>query len=105
MKNKDTQNVKLKSGKEVEVHKNFYLNGIVQAIETSEGIYSCPAHKAVTIGTIKMLFSNFQLRKYMDDLDVTKEDFKNWFEEPTAAVGADRFVYDKLFGDEYEDEK
>ena len=103
MKNKDIKTVKLKNGREVEVHKDFYLNGIVQAIETSEGIYSCPAHKAVAVGTIMMLFFNFKLSEYMDDMDVKKEDFKKWFEKPTEAVGADKFIYDKLFGDEDEE--
>ena len=101
-KSKDTQNMKLKSYKEVEAHKDFFLHSLIEAVESSEEIYSCDAHKVVVIGTLKMLFFKFQLTEYMSKIEITEADYSRWFEKLAIENNVDNFLFYKMFGDEDE---
>jgi len=97
---KNKEKIKLQNGKEVEVHTDFYLEQIVEAIETSEGIYAGIAHKMVAASTLTMLFDMFALSDFIENKEITKEDYKQWFEKPAKAIGADKFIYFKIFGED-----
>ena len=99
-KSKNKEKIKLQSGKEIEVHTDFYLEQIVQAIETSEGIYAGIAHKTVAASTLTMLFDMFALSDFIEEKEITKEDYKRWFEQPAKDIGADKFIYFKIFGED-----
>jgi hypothetical protein len=99
-KNKDMETTKLQNGRVVEFEKDFFLNTLVVAIEKSEGIFSCVAHKTVAAGTIKMLFFKFQLAEYMDGMEVSEADYSRWFEKSAIENNVDKFIYNKLFGNE-----
>ena len=103
-KNKDMETTKLQSGRVVEYHKDFFLNTLVVAIEKSEGVFSCPAHKVLAAGTLKMLFYKFNLADFMNDVELTVEDYKQFFEKSAIEVGVADYIYYKLFG-EIQDEK
>ena len=94
------ETTKLQSGRVVEVRNDFFLHQLVEAIEQSEEIYSCIAHKTVAIGIINLLFFKFQLTEYMDGMEVSEADYKKWFEKLAIENNVDKFLYRKLFGNE-----
>ena len=101
-KNKEMKKATLKSGKEITYEADYFLNDLVEAIENSECIYTSTAHKAVAVSTITMLFSKLKLTDYMNDVEVTIEDYKEFFEQPAIQNGIDKFLYKELFGDKDE---
>ena len=96
--NKDTEIVRLQNGNEVEVYTEFFLNQLIHAIEESEDTYSSDTHKVVVIGTLQMIFFKFQLADYMANIEVTKADYEKWFKNSAENIGADKFIYNQLFG-------
>ena len=44
-----------------------------------------------------MLFFKFQLAEFMDGIDVSKADYKKWFEKSAIENNVDKFIYNKLF--------
>lgn len=102
MENKEMSNVKLKSGNEVKVERDFYLNELIACMEQSEGVYNSIASKIVAISTIKMLFDLLDITAYIEQKDVSKSDYEKWFLKPAEEYGYDKIIYDMLFGDEDE---
>ena len=100
---KEMKKAKLQSGKEIIYDRDFFLNDLIEAMKTSEGIYSSIGYLTVAVSTITMLFDKLQLTKFMEDVEVSIEDYERWFEASAKENGVDKIVYDKLFGDKNED--
>ncbi|PHS59100.1 MAG: hypothetical protein COB17_00780 [Sulfurimonas sp.] len=98
-KSKDMETTKLNNGRVVEFEKHFFLHQLVEAIEQSEEIYSCIAHKTVAIGIINLLFFKFQLTEFMEKMEVSEADYKKWFEKLAIENNVDNFIHYKLFGE------
>lgn len=95
MKTKDTKKTTLIDGKEIEFHKDFFLNSLVDAIEKSEGTYSGIVHKTVVISVLRMIFFKFQIAEFMDGMEVSEADYEKWFKSSKKNVN--EYIYYKLF--------
>lgn len=104
MVNNEITNVKPKSGNEVKVERDFYLNELIACMEQSEGVYPGIASKFVAISTIKMLFELLDITTFIEQKDVSRADYEKWFKELAEKYGYDEIIYDVLLNDGNEDE-
>lgn len=82
-----------------------YPDKLIRCIEQSEGVYSNDVEKLVVSSTIDMLFYKFSLMDYLDDYNITKSDYKQWFERPAFELGLNDLLQDFLFCAEDKDGK
>ncbi len=99
MAKKEMEKVKFKSGKEIMIDRDFFLNDIIEAMTQSKGIFSSVGHLVVAVSTITMLFDKLQLTDFLHDREVSIEDYEQWFEKSAKENDVDQLIYKKLFGD------
>lgn len=77
--------------------KDFFLHEIIGAMKMSKGIYRGNGHLVISIATIEMLFDKLQLAQYLEENEVTVEDYKKYFQQRAKEVEIDEYIYNKLF--------
>ncbi len=75
----------------------FFLDEIVNAMQMSKGIYRGRGHLVISIATLEMLFDKLQLAQFLNNNEITKEDYKKYFEQSAIENSINKYVYDKLF--------
>ena len=70
----------------------------------SEGIYCNDIEKLIAASTLKMLFFKFSISDYIDQYEITTNDYEKWYELQAKELGINDLLKEIIFGNGYEDE-
>lgn len=89
----------------MKVDSDVFLSTIAIAIQQSEGVFCNDIEKLIATSTIQMLFFKFGLSQYLDEYEISKADYKQWFFKPAKELEIDSLLQDILFDNGEEDDK
>jgi len=82
---------------------NYFLKNILEAIETSSGIYENDTFKVVAMSSIELMWDRLDVDFYFHNYDVTEEDYLKYFEQRTAKANIKEYIHWVMFNSENEE--
>jgi len=83
---------------------NYFLKNILEAIETSSGIYENDTFKVVAMSSIELMWDKLEVDYYYHNHDLTEQDFCDYFEKRAAKANIKEYIHWVMFELEKENE-
>ena len=83
---------------------NYFLKNILEAIETSSGIYGNNAFKVVAMSSLELMWDKLDVDCHFHNYDVNEQDFCDYFEHRAAKANIKEYIHWVMFELEEENE-
>lgn len=82
---------------------NYFLLNILEAIETSSGIYENDAFKVVAMATLELMWDKLEVDNFYHNHDLNEQDFCDYFEKRAAKANIKEYIHWVMFKSEREE--
>ena len=82
---------------------NYCLKNILEAIETSSGIYENNAFKVVAMSSLELMWDKLEVDNFYHSYDFTEEDYLKYFLKRTKEKNIDKYIHWVMFNSENEE--